>query len=576
MRFQALALDYDGTLATHDRLGDGVAAALERARRAGLRLILVTGRTFFELTRVCGRLDLFDAVVAENGGVLHYPTDDAICDEGPPPPPRLIAALDRRSIPFQTGRVIIGTGHSYEAAVSVAMTEAGIDRRFVRNRAALMLLPAGVSKGSGVRRAMRQLGLSFHDVLAIGDAENDLDLFAACGYAACPGNALAEVAALADWVLPGDAGAAVGRAIAGPILGGTLPPPRSARERIELGWARATSEPVTVPARDVNLLVHGDSLSGKSWLAGGLVERLVGRAYATCVIDPEGDYQGLADSAGVTWMEVGDAREWDAVIAVLARDPAASVVADLSAVPHDRKMALIRQGLRAITDCRARGGRPHWTVLDEAHYWLHEQGVEDEAMGLAHKGLCLVTYKASWLRQTILDSVDFFVFGRTTSPSERAVLGSVLERRGARDAAALVNALPELTPPEFVVVPAEAGAVARHFVAPPRTTRHVRHLGKYADRPVAPHEAFFFRRADGRPAGVADTLRGFGARLAQAEDDTLAYHAGRGDFSRWIADVFVDRRLAARVRKIERRWQADHAAPLRPALVGLLENLAGP
>jgi hypothetical protein len=576
MRFLALAIDYDGTLATHDRLAAGAVAALERARRAGVRLILVTGRTFFELTRVCGRLDLFDAVVAENGGVLHYPADDAICDEGPPPPPRLIAELDRRSIPFQTGRVVIGTGHSYETQVCAAMTAAGVDRRLVRNRAALMLLPAGVSKGSGVRRAIQQLGLSFHDVLAIGDAENDVELFAACGYAACPGNAIPEIVAVADWVLPGDNGVAVARAIGGAILDGTLPAARTARERIELGWARVTSEPVTMPVRGVNVLVHGDSLSGKSWLTGGVVERLVGRAYATCVIDPEGDYQGLADAPGVTWAEVGDLRQWDGVLAVLARDPAASVVVDLSAASHERKLHLIRHGLRAMAGVRQRCGRPHWTVVDEAHYWLHEQGIEDEAAGLARKGLCLVTYKASWLRQTVLEAVDFFIFGRTTSPSEHAALAPVLARRGTRDVAALVNGLSELTPREFVLVPAEAGSPACHFVAPPRATRHVRHLGKYIDQPVAPQEAFFFRRADGRPAGAADTLHGFVARLAEVDDDTLAHHAARGDFSRWIGDVFADRRLAARVRKIERRWHADHRAPLRPALLGLLEAVTAP
>ena len=52
--------------------------------------------------------------------------------------------------------------------------------------------------------------------------------------------------------------------------------------------------------------------------------------------------------------------------------------------------------------------------------------------------------------------------------------------------------------------------------------------------------------------------------------------AARGDFSRWIADVFAERRLAAHVRKIERRWQADHRMPLRSALVGLLADVTAP
>jgi hydroxymethylpyrimidine pyrophosphatase-like HAD family hydrolase len=571
MRFQALALDYDGTLTEHDRLADGVTGALERARHAGLQLILVTGRTFFELTRVCARLDLFDAVVAENGAVLHYPIDDAICDDGPPPSPRLMAELDRRAVPFQAGRVIIGTGRSWEAQVRAAMAAAGVTLRLACNRAALMLLPAGVSKGSGVRHALRRLNVSFHDVLAVGDAENDIELFVACGYAACPSNAVPELAAVADWVFPGSNGTALAQALDQVIVTGGLPPPRTARGRVELGWARATSERVTVAGRGVNLLVHGDSLSGKSWLAGALAERLIQREYAVCVIDPEGDYQGLADAAGVTWIELHDARGWDVALDSLLRDPAASVIVDLSAVAPDRKAGLIGCGLDAIAHARARHGRPHWVVLDEAHYWLHEQGVDDEAAGLANKGFCLITYKASWLRQTVLDTIDVLVLGRTTAPVERARLASLLEGR-AGDGVALLASLGELTPPEFVLVPSGAGPLT--FVAAPRRTRHVRHLGKYADQPVAPHHAFFFRHPDGCPAGTADTLLGFVARLQEVEDDALAFHAGRGDFSRWIADVFTDRRLAARLRKVERRWQSDRRIALRPALAAVLSDLA--
>lgn len=572
--FKALAVDYDGTIAAHDRLGDAVAAVLQRARRAGLRLILVTGRPFFELARVCPRLDLFDAVVAENGAVLHYPSDDAICDEGPPPPPRLIAELDRRAVPFQTGRVILGTARSFEPEVRAAMASAGVHLHIARNRAALMLLPAGVSKGSGVRHALQRLGLSFHDVLAIGDAENDVDLFAACGYSACPGSAVAELAAVADWVFAGDDGVATARGIDELILGGRLPPARTARERVELGWARATSERVSIPARGVVLLVHGDSLSGKSWFAGGLVERLVGRGYSAVVIDPEGDYQGLADASGVTWCEVNDARGWAAALGVLTGDVAASVVADLSAVAADRKLSLIREGLLALARARRGHGRPHWIVLDEAHYWLHEQGIADDAAGLGDRGFCLVTYKASWLRQAVLDTVDFFVLARTTAAPEHAALAAVLERRLGVGAAGVLKALPELAAPGFLLVPTTAGAEPVSFVAPPRATRHVRHLGKYADQPVAAAQAFHFRHPDGRLVATADTLQAFVSQLREVDGSVLVDHAARNDFSRWIAEVFGERRLAGRVRKIEQRWQADHGVPLRPALVGLLGDLA--
>ena len=572
IRFQALALDYDRTLASHDRLADATVAALERARQAGLQLVLVSGRTFFELTRVCPRLDLFDVVVAENGAVLHDPANGAIRDEGPGPPPRLIAALDRAGIPCQVGRVIVATGHSYEAPVRRVMAEAGVELDLARNRAALMLLPRGVSKGSGVRQALQRLGISFHDVLAIGDAENDLELFAACGFAACPGDAVAEVRRVVDWVLAGDDGEAVARAIGGPILGGTLSPPRSGRERIALGWARTTTEPVTIPAHGVNLLVHGDSLSGKSWLTGGFIERLVAARYATCIIDPEGDYQALADVGGVTWCEVGAADDWDGVLAAFVRNPAASVVADLSALPSDRQLALVGHGLAMLRRLRALRGLPHWIVLDEAHYALHDTGIPDEAAGLEGKGFCLVTYRPSALRDRVLDTIDLFVFGRTTAPAELRFLAALLERRGRCDPT-VFETLPELRPPDYLLASGDAGQGPVSFVASPRATRHVRHLGKYADHPVPPAEAFVFRRSDGYAVATADTLRSFLTCLKEVDDDVLAHHAPRGDLSRWIADVFLDRRLASQVRKAERRVDTDGTPGLRAALTGLLARL---
>ncbi|MGH7334786.1 MAG: HAD family hydrolase [Candidatus Rokuibacteriota bacterium] len=232
MKFKALACDYDGTLASHDRIAPPTLAALERARAAGLRLTLVTGRTYFELTRVCDPLDVFDAVVAENGGVLYFPATGRICDMAAGPPAPLLAELERLEIPYQAGRVMIGTTLEHEAAVRRALETTRVTMALVPNRTSLMLLPPGVSKGTGVRPVFGVLGLSARDVLALGDAENDLDLFEACGFAGCPGNAVAEVKARADWVFPGEAGAAIASALDNLIVPGRLRLPVSSRHRL--------------------------------------------------------------------------------------------------------------------------------------------------------------------------------------------------------------------------------------------------------------------------------------------------------------------------------------------------------
>ena len=170
MRFRALACDFDGTLAVQDRIEPDVKAALEQARAAGVRLILVTGRTFFELTRVCDCLELFDAVVAENGAVIYYPASAMIRDLGPAVPARLLAEFDRRGLYYQVGRVIVGVARADEGTVRDALGAAGVTCDLVPNRAAMLLRPACVSIGSGVEQVLLFMELSPHVVLALGDA----------------------------------------------------------------------------------------------------------------------------------------------------------------------------------------------------------------------------------------------------------------------------------------------------------------------------------------------------------------------------------------------------------------------
>lgn len=571
MLFKALACDYDGTLAFEDRIPPAVREALERVRAAGLRLILVTGRTFFELTRVCDCLELFDAVVAENGAVLYYPGSAMIRDQGPPVPGRLLAELDRRGIYYQVGRVIVGTGRADEGGLKEALAAAGVTRDLIYNRAALMLLPAGVSKGSGVQQALRVLRLSPHDVLALGDAENDIPLFDACGFSGCPADSLPAVMERVDWVFPGVHGAGLAAAITGQILPDRLAAPDSSRHRFSIGWVAATSGPVTIPARGVNILIHGDPHSGKSWLAGALVERLVAARYAVCVVDPEGDYRVLAHLPGVTWLEVHGPADVDRVLDGHRQDPAASTVLDLSTLPHAMKVAVIERALWKIREIRRSTGRPHWVLIDEAHYSLHAGGVAAAALDVADRGFCFVTYRPSWLRERVIQAVDIFLLARTSGSEELAFLGATLPAV-VSEGAGISEALARLPRGEFLLVQRDRQhpPSAVTFVAAPRQTVHVRHLTKYVDSCVPPGREFRFRGFDGRVRASADSLHGFRRVVSTAPDEVLAHHAEHGDFSRWVRDVFADVELARQLRKIEARWRRRELADLRRAIDALI------
>jgi hypothetical protein len=251
------------------------------------------------------------------------------------------------------------------------------------------------------------------------------------------------------------------------------------------------------------------------------------------------------------------------------------VVADLSALPHRRKVEMIERGLGQIRRLRGRLGLPHWVILDEAHYSLHRGGIEEEALGIDDKGFCLVTYKPSWIRESALKEIDIFILACTRVPEERAFLRAFLSGPGR--AGEVISLLPDLPRGEFLLIqPGETGdRTAATFVATPRETRHVRHLTKYADFTLPPERRFFFRRPDGRFVAAVGSLNDFRKAVLAVEEYVLAHHASRGDFSRWILEVFNDRELGVQLRKIETRWSRGETPDLRLAIGRLIADRYG-
>src|SRR3954468_21096213 len=110
MRYRAVAVDYDGTLATHGGVPDEVLPVLLRLKGSGRRLVLVTGRRLEHLERAFGHCDVFDRIVAENGGLLAGPGSSKRRALAKRPPRELIAALKQRKVtPLDIGQVVLGS-----------------------------------------------------------------------------------------------------------------------------------------------------------------------------------------------------------------------------------------------------------------------------------------------------------------------------------------------------------------------------------------------------------------------------------------------------------------------------------
>jgi len=109
----------------------------------------------------------------------------------------------------------------------------------------------------------------------------------------------------------------------------------------------------------------------------------------------------------------------------------------------------------------------------------------------------------------------------------------------------------------------------------PRLTTHVRHRAKYFDFEVVRGQEFVFTENGKSIGSPARSLKQFAASLQDCPASSVGDHARRGDFSRWIANVFHDNRLASDVRKIEQRYRLGHLDDVRQLMATLIQERYG-
>ena len=210
MRYRALASDYDGTLAHDGELNLVTAEALDRLRHSGRRLLMVTGREMEELKQVCRLLDRFEWIVAENGALLYRPADGETKFLCAPPDQALVDRLHAARVqPFSVGHAIVATREPYEEIVLEAIRDLGLELQVIFNKGAVMILPTGVNKATGLKAALDEMEIEAASVVAVGDAENDHAFLELCGLGAAVANALPSLKERADLVTMGARGEGV-------------------------------------------------------------------------------------------------------------------------------------------------------------------------------------------------------------------------------------------------------------------------------------------------------------------------------------------------------------------------------
>lgn len=201
-QIRAIATDYDETIAEIGFVPQKNLRAMERFRASGRMLILNTGRGLEDLLTVFPELGRFDRIVLENGAVLCDPSTRVESLIAPPLPESFIADLRRRGVsPLPKRRVILDTWAIHAPQIRAAIEHAGLHLNLVFNKNSVMVLPAGIDKGSGLREALAGTGTDLANVAGIGDAENDHGLLDACGLKIAVPNAIPAILKKADRVL---------------------------------------------------------------------------------------------------------------------------------------------------------------------------------------------------------------------------------------------------------------------------------------------------------------------------------------------------------------------------------------
>jgi hypothetical protein len=544
-----LAFDYDGTLAKDGQVADSTIAALERAARSGRRLLMVTGREFDDLNRVFPRLDLFDRIVAENGGLLYRPDSRDGVPLAGAPPAELVDRLRKQGVqPLGVGEVIVATREPHDVTVLEAIRELGLELQLIFNKGAVMVLPSGVNKATGLAAALSELGLSPHNVLGVGDAENDHTFLDTCECSVAVANALPGLKERCDVVTEGSRGAGVEEIIARVVesdladladLGDGGP----TRHYVLLG--HSDGKEVRLPPYGTRMVVAGPSGSGKSTVTSALVERLVEAGYQVCLVDPEGDYdEGVGTSSVVS----GDA---DAVPSVqevvgLLEQPGQSVVVNLLAIPIPDRPGYFEELLPQIAAHSTRYGRPHWLIVDEAHH-LFPRAMDSTAVDLLHQlsALMLVTVHPEAVNASVLRALDTVV---AVGEEPGGVMAAVARQTGAE-----VPPVKEEQPAGGRLTLWRSGEPEASTVdlAPPKAERQ-RHRRKYAVGTMSPDKSFYFRGPDGRLNLRAHNLAMFLQIGDGVDDETWAHHLRQGDYSRWIGETIEDDELAAAIADVEK------------------------
>jgi hydroxymethylpyrimidine pyrophosphatase-like HAD family hydrolase len=514
---------------------------------------------------------MFDRIIAENGALVYRPESQDCKVLADPPAPEFVQELKRRGVqPLSVGQCIVATWHPHEITVLEVIRELGLELQVIFNKDAVMVLPSGVNKATGLKVALKELHLSPHNAVGVGDAENDHVFLSMCECSVAVANALPALKERADLVTAGSHGAGVEELIE-KLLAEDLArlAQRLKRRHILLGRTEQGQEFCLDPYES-RLAIAGPSGSGKSTTVAAIIERLVEKKYQVCLFDPEGDYDEFE-----RFVTLGGPQQVPGVSEILevlnAIDYSVSV--NLLGVPLADRPSIFMSLLARIQELRAKTGRPHWVIIDEAHHLLPAT-LESATLTIPKEltTFALVTVHPDQVARAILTSTNALI---AVGPNP----ASVIEQFSA-------GAGKDLRPSSLPEPPREAGEViAWSFCESPQPvkvkvepakTEMRRHRRKYATGELGEDKSFYFRGPEGKLNLRAQNLKTFTQIAEGVDEDTWTYHLRKGDYSKWLRDAVKDTAVAEEVAKIERNGQLTASESRKQILDAIRKHYTAP
>jgi len=210
---KAVAVDIDGTITDSNKaIHLGAIAALRRLEDAGIAVILATGNIraiTYGLWRFIGATG---PMVCENGGVVWHPDwgEPIVRADGA----RARSAgqmledklgIDSRGITTNDWREsewCLFPDENISKITKLISESQYADLSVVKTGFAIHLMEPHLSKGEGLAIALDKMQIRPDEVLAIGDAPNDISMFEIVGHSVAVGGCFEELAAVAKVISP--------------------------------------------------------------------------------------------------------------------------------------------------------------------------------------------------------------------------------------------------------------------------------------------------------------------------------------------------------------------------------------